>query len=88
MSNDNWSAQIYALWKERCGGPPQVWNLKALKPLIDRYGVDVVKRVLAGYLQETDVQYISMSSFISKFGLWKSKIIPQVKVNPSRFTPH
>jgi hypothetical protein len=88
MSNDNWSAQVVAIWRERCGGPPQVWHLKALRPLIDQYGVDVVKRVLTFYLENTSVEYIGLPSFVSKFGAWKAKAIPQVKVNPGRFTPH
>ena len=87
-NNDNWSRQICALWSDKCGGSPQVWHLKALRPLIDQYGVDVVRRVLKGYLDETDVKYISIPSFLSKFGLWKDKIIPQIKVNASRFIPH
>jgi hypothetical protein len=41
MSDNNWSSQICALWREKCGGSPQVWHLKALKPLVDTYGVDV-----------------------------------------------
>jgi glycerophosphoryl diester phosphodiesterase len=87
MSNA-WSAQIVALWRERCGGPPQVWHLKALKPVVDQYGVDVVKRVLDYYLNQTEVRYVSLPSFVSKFGAWHKVAIPQVKLNPGRFTPH
>jgi hypothetical protein len=87
-NNDNWSRQICALWSDKCGGSPQVWHLKALRPLIDQYGVDVVRRVLTFYLENTSVEYIGLPSFVSKFGAWKAKAIPQVKVNPARFTPH
>jgi hypothetical protein len=87
-NNDNWSRQIVALWRERCGGPPRVWHLKELKPLVDQYGADVVKRVLGHYLQKTEVQFVSLPSFISKFGFWHKEAIPQVKVNPMRYMPH
>jgi hypothetical protein len=87
-NNDNWSAIICALWREKCGGSPQVWHLRALKPLVDQYGVDVVKRVLTFYLEHTELEYVGLPSFVSKFGAWRAKAIPQVKVNPARFTPH
>jgi hypothetical protein len=87
-NNDNWSRQICALWSDKCGGSPQVWHLKALRPLIDQYGVDVVRRVLTFYLENTSVEYIGLPSFVSKFGAWRAKAIPQVKVNANRFTPH
>ena len=87
-NNDNWSRQICALWRDKCGGSPQVWHLKALRPLIEQYGVDVVRRVLTFYLENTSVEYIGLPSFVSKFGAWRNKAIPQVKVNPARFTPH
>ena len=87
-NNDNWSRQICALWRDKCGGSPQVWHLKALRPLIDQYGADVVRRVLTFYLENTSVEYIGLPSFVSKFGAWKAKAIPQVKVNPGRFVPH
>jgi hypothetical protein len=86
--NNNWSSQICALWREKCGGPPQVWHLKAMKPIIEEHGVDVVKRVLTHYLDRTEVKYVSIPSFISKFGAWHKEAIPQVKVNPGRFSPH
>ena len=88
MPSNNWSAQIVCLWRERCGGPPQVWHLKALKPLVDQYGIDVVKRVLGYYLENTEVKYVSLPSFVSKFGAWRQEAIPQIKVNAAKFVPH
>ena len=75
-----WSRQACDAWIERFGGTAPGGQIgKALKPLVDRHGWEIVRQAWASYLRQVEPEYASASRFASTFGRWSGTAPPGAK---------
>jgi hypothetical protein len=49
---------------------------KALKPLVDRHGWEIVRQAWVSYLRQVDADFASPSRFASTYGRWSGTVPP------------
>lgn len=65
-----------ALIRRYGGTAPGARITKALRPLVEKYGSEVVLEAWGGYLDETPAEYASAERFASTYGRWAKKAKP------------
>ena len=75
-----WSRQACDSWIERFGGTAPGGQIgKALKPLVDQHGWEIVRQAWCSYLRQVEPEYASASRFASTFGRWTGTAPPGAK---------
>ena len=76
----NWSKDACDDWIERFGGTAPGGRIgKALKPLIAKYGWELIRPVWQKYLREEKPEFANPQDFASKLGRWLQKRVPKTK---------
>lgn len=82
-----WLTPFWETWQDRYDGDPPAGPLaKALKPLVDKHGSEVVAAAWARYVAETEAEYASPSRFASTFGNWSGTATPSRKATVAERT--
>lgn len=78
----HWVREACILWQRATNGgliaPGRMG--KALKPLVDREGWDVVQLGFRHYLQVTELRFLSPERFVATYGEWAMK--PKLRAAP------
>ena len=76
----NWPKDACDDWIERFGGTAPGGRIgKALKPLIAKYGWELIRPVWQKYLREEKPEFANPQDFASKLGRWLQKRVPKTK---------
>jgi uncharacterized protein YdaU (DUF1376 family) len=76
----NWSKDACDDWIERFGGTAPGGRIgKALKPLIAKYGWELIRPVWQRYLRDEKPEFANPQDFASKLGRWLQRRVPKTK---------
>lgn len=80
----SWAREACDAWIERFGGTAPGGQIgKALKPLVDRHGWEIVRQAWCSYLRQVEADYASPSRFASTYGRWSGSAPPGQHARPT-----